>query len=190
MPIWCGYSSQEETGNGGGEPRIYLNSLELQAFCPSSSGFLPPEQFTIATGNQVQCPRNHCASCSRPAYSWSYQFIGDRVWFTETNWWHLDQLLTSDCRLNQHAFAALVASWAEPLQLALLEICTGAIQEAIAHAIATSDMQYCSPAVPVGDYDHCKVRAPWRHWDKDSYSGSCCPGKTTYSCYVSSLRCL
>ena len=74
-----------------------------------------------------------------------------------------DELVTPDQPLqpgqivdsNQYALAALVAqTGAEPVQLGIVPDQPEALQQAIAQAIATSDMVLSSGGVSVGDYDY------------------------------------
>lgn len=157
MPLGADTVVMQENTRREGNRVFILTSPEPQSFVRHRASFYQAGTPLLQPGIKINSPEiavlaaaqcNHLTVYRRP-----------RVAILSTG----DELVTPDQPLqrgeivdsNGYALAALIAqTGAEPLQMGIIRDQPEAIKEAIAHAIATSDIVLSSGGVSVGDYDY------------------------------------
>lgn len=140
------------------DDRVFiLASPEPQAFVRQRGSFYQAGEPLLPAGIMLLAPELAVLAAAQCSQMMVYRRPRVAILSTGDELVKLDQPLQPGQIVdsNQYALAALVAqTGAEPLQLGIVPDQPKALKEAIAQAIATSDVVLSSGGVSVGDYDY------------------------------------
>ena len=157
MPVGADTVVMQEQTRREGDRVSILTAPKLQEFVRHRASFYKAGTPLLPAGIRLNAPEIAVLAAAQCTQLGVYR--RPRIAILSTG----DELVTPDQPLqpgqivdsNQYALAALVAqTGAEPVQLGIVPDQPEALKEAIAQALATSDMVLSSGGVSVGDYDY------------------------------------